>query len=340
MKKFVGIDVSQKDFHVAIPLDTEHQDFTNKTFSNDKLGVDSFIHELKISTGMVHCVLEATGNYSLLLTYQLVEAGISVSVLNPKSSAHFRAMLLQTTKTDAIDSQLLALYGFRMQPSEFEPPSEEIMKLKQQRSVLNQLQKMLQAQKNLLHALKTHPFQDDFSIQQVEHMITTLEKQITQVKKRMSELVKIDFEECYQYVISVKSIGERIATAMIEVTGGFTVFDNAKSFSKFIGISPTYYESGTSVKVRGQINRSGDPTLRSLLYMASWSAIRYNAPCKELYERLKAAGKPSKVALVAVMNKLLRQVFGVVKNKQLFDNEWESRQKEEKIAAKTPATPQ
>jgi len=67
------------------------------------------------------------------------------------------------------------------------------------------------------------------------------------------------------------------------------------------------------------ICKTGDPQLRSMLYMASWSAIRYNKPCRELYQRLKAAGKAPKVALIAVVNKLLRQAFAVVKFDQDFD---------------------
>lgn len=321
MKKYVGIDVSYKDFNMAMPLNSDYQEFTSTKFLNNEDGIALFIAQLQ-KEKEVHCILEATGNYSLLLTYQLIEEGIPVSVINPKSSSHFRKLLLKTTKTDDIDSQLLALYGRNMQPKEFEPKSEATMQLKQQRSVLNQLQKTLMAQKNVLHALEVHPFQDPFSIEQTKKMIEFAESQLVIVKAKMTEIAKVDFEECYEYVISVKGVGDRVAAALIEVTGGFTMFEDAKPLAKFLGISPTYYESGTSIKIKGQINRSGDPKLRALLYIASWSAIRFNRPCKELYHRLKAAGKPSKVALIAVMNKMLRQVFAVVKNKRKFDNDW------------------
>jgi len=98
---------------------------------------------------------------------------------------------------------------------------------------------------------------------------------------------------------------------MIVATGGFTHFDNAKQLARFIGICPTYYQSGSSLNVRGGINRNGDSGLRSMLYVASWSAIRYNAACRELYHRLRSGGKPSKVALIAVANKLVRQAFAI-----------------------------
>ena len=63
--------------------------------------------------------------------------------------------------------------------------------------------------------------------------------------------------------------------------------------------------------IRGHINRNGDEHLRSLLYVASWTALRYNMACRECYLRLKANGKPSKVALIAVANKLVRQAFTI-----------------------------
>jgi len=81
------------------------------------------------------------------------------------------------------------------------------------------------------------------------------------------------------------------------------------------------------------MNRSGDPEVRRLLYMATWSAIRYNKACKKKYEELLANGKPSMVALVAVMNKLVRQAFGVIQSGQKFDNDYEENLAKEKQAA-------
>lgn len=319
--------MAKADFCAATPQDAEYQQFVTQTYQNNEENIAAFIATLDAD---VHCVLEATGNYSLLLTYRLVEAGIPVSVINPKSSAHFRQMMLQTIKTDDVDSQLLALYGFRMQPPEFIPKTEAIMQLKQQRAVLNQLQKSLQAQKNLLHALETHPFTDEFSFEQVKMQIAFLEKQVKTVKAKMTEISKKDFAEQYELITSVKGIGPRLGASFIEVTGGFTLFQDPKAFSKFVGVSATYSKSGSSINIKGQINRSGDPKFRALLYIASWSAIQYNKPCKALYERLKGKGKPSKVALVAVMNKLIRQAFAVVKNQQMFDNDLEERKKAER----------
>ena len=99
------------------------------------------------------------------------------------------------------------------------------------------------------------------------------------------------------------------ATIRILTTEGFTYFDNAKQLSRFIGICPTYQQSRTSVNIREHINRNDDERLRSLLYIAFWTALRYNS--RECYIRLKANEKPFKVALIAVTNKLVRPVLTI-----------------------------
>ncbi|WP_144007953.1 transposase, partial [Prevotella sp. P5-92] len=107
-------------------------------------------------------------------------------------------------------------------------------------------------------------------------------------------------------------IGVTLAAALIMATGGFTYFDNAKQLTRYLGLSPTYQQSGTSVHVKGHINRNGDSYLRSQLYVAAFSSIQYNTECKACYERLRSKGKPGKVAVIAVANKLIRQAFAVV----------------------------
>ena len=115
---------------------------------------------------------------------------------------------------------------------------------------------------------------------------------------------------------------EAIAQALLIATNGLQDFENAKQLAKFVGVCATQCESGSSIKKRGGISKTGDPNLRALLYMGARSAKRFNQPCKELYERLRGRGKCHKVAMLAVCNKMLRQVFAVVKSGVEFDNEY------------------
>lgn len=111
---------------------------------------------------------------------------------------------------------------------------------------------------------------------------------------------------------SIKGIGVTLAAALIVATGGFTYFDNAKQLTRYLGLSPIYQQFGTSVNVKGHINQNGDSNLRSQLYVAAFSSLRCNAECKACFYRLRSNGKPGKVAVVAVANKLIRQAFAVV----------------------------
>ena len=101
-------------------------------------------------------------------------------------------------------------------------------------------------------------------------------------------------------------------------TGGFTYFDNAKQLTRYLGLSPTYQQSGTSVNVKGHINRNGDSSLRGLLYIAAMASLRCNTECKECFDRLRSNGKPGKVAVIAVANKLVRQAFAVVTQEKTY----------------------
>ena len=111
---------------------------------------------------------------------------------------------------------------------------------------------------------------------------------------------------------SIKGIGVTLAAALIVATGGFTYFDNAKQLTRYLGLSPIYQQFGTSVNVKGHINQNGDSNLRSQLYVAAFSSLRCNAECKACLDRLRSNGKPGKVAVVAVANKLIRQAIAVV----------------------------
>ena len=139
-----------------------------------------------------------------------------------------------------------------------------------------------------------------------------LEKQIKYMQQEMEEVVSEVFVGQLKALTSIKGIGVTLASALIIATGGFTYFDNAKQLSRFAGICPTIERSGTSINIRGHINRNGDENLRSMLYVAAWSASRHNKACRECYQRLRSNGKSGKLAMIAVANKLIRQAFAVV----------------------------
>jgi len=185
---------------------------------------------------------------------------------------------------------------------------------------LNALKKQQQMLKNQLHAL-SHQILFAPKVEAVlKETLTTVEQHIEQLEAELNDLSDDEHEQQLELITSVVGIGQKTANLLLTVTGGLQNFEHARQVSKFIGIVPYTHDSGTSVRIRGGITKKGNNVLRASLYMAARSAKRFNFACKELYERLRAKGKPHKVAMVAIMNKLIRQVFGVVKSNIEFDN--------------------
>lgn len=304
---YIGIDVSKDSFVVAYSSDKNSK---TKTFKNSTKGIHEFIHTL--SKEEYHCVMEATGNYSALLVYLLSEAGITTSLENPLKVKNFARVMLSTIKTDEVDARLIALYGEKMNPAPYVLRSDAILTLKQKRTVIRQLKKQLIATKNLKGSLEVLPFFDPKCKKSVEKTISFLEKQIKNLEEDLSSVAHSVYKKQMELLTSIKGIGVTLAAALIMATGGFTYFDNAKQLTRYLGLSPTYQQSGTSVNIKGHINRNGDSSLRSQLYVAAFSSLRCNTECRACYDRLRSNGKPGKVAVIAVANKLIRQAFAVV----------------------------
>lgn len=311
--KYIGIDIGKSSFVAAFPKD---QGYTTSTYTNDRSGIQLFLRQLDKSSDQ--CFLEATGNYGTLLVAILLGAEVPVSVVNPRQIKHFAKVMHHITKTDKVDAQLIAVYGSKMEPKPYKIPSDSIQALKQQKTLLCQLKKQLTMSYNLLESFNVLPKTDDVALKILKENITSLEQQIAILEQQMLSITKENYNELYKQISSIKGIGHRTAMELIVSTGGGNHFQSAKQFSKYVGLAPIYEHSGSSVRKKGHINRHGNPQLRSLLYIASWSAIRFNTACKSFYERLKERGKPGKVALIAVANKLIRQVFAIMRDNTIY----------------------
>ncbi len=213
-----------------------------------------------------HCIIEATGSYSVLVSYMLTQAKITISVINPRQSHHFAQMQLSITKTDPRDAVILAEYGRVMQPPVYQFSKDSLLALRQKRALLRQYQKQRVMLTNLQESFSPLPLQDPATQLSLATMIGQFETAIAQMKQEIIQLCKKDFDEQLRRLTSIKGISDTIATALIETTNGFQDFHSAKALAKYIGIAPTTYQSGKTNQGRG-INRTGDPHLRGLLYI-------------------------------------------------------------------------
>lgn len=319
-KLFIGADVSKDDFVTGQSPDLEQ--WQTEKFENTDTGITRFIRSIEDPKN-THVILEATGLYSMKLTFALYEAGIAVSVLNPKQSNGFiQGVLLSITKTDEKDACALALYGHYNRPKTFQPPSDKLLKMKQLRTFLRQCKKQKAAICSQLHALDFHVQPLEFVRQSLEETLQLCERHIKETQQLLCQVSEQCFEQAYKLATSVVGVGPSIAQAILVATNALHDFDNFKQLVKFVGACPAQHQSGSSIRRRASISKSGEPDLRGLLFMGARSAIRFNPPCKLLYERLRRNGKCHKVAMVAVCNKMLRQIFAVVKSGVPFDREY------------------
>jgi transposase len=325
MVKFrVGIDVSAKSFVVSYGPDSHSK---HKKYANTPTGIKAFLKSLtaKSLPAENHCVLEATGTYSQRLSYALATNGYVVSVINPRQSKSFAQLYNLQTKTDLQDARMLARMGAELELPLYQAQSEEAVQIKQRRTLLNQLKKQLQSLKNLQHSQTYSPFQDELTAQMIKDQISTLKKRVKELEKALASFTEENFSKQYQLLNSIKGIGPAGAAALIQATSAFQNFTDYKSFAKFIGVAPTEHQSGTSVYASGKISRRGDPGIRALLYCCANVAKRWNPACKELFERLRKKGKPYKVAVVAVINKLLKIAFAIIQSGVLYKADHKSK---------------
>ncbi len=320
MENYVGIDISKKTFNVYFSKDGKESQLSLLQDKKDYQVLLHLIGNEKI------CVMEATGNYHLKLANFLHKNGIKVVVENPLKIKRFSQMNLQRTKTDKADAKIIYEYGkliLKDKAHFWSPGNKQIMKLKQYDTIRRQFNKQLTALSNTLEAME-HLSQLEKEVETVlKDMIKQIEKTLSQLDKKMLELVKTNYKDIFGLITSIPGVGQKTATMLICLTDGFNRFspDQLKQFVSYIGMSPRAYESGTSVKGVAHISKIGNGKIRSLLYMCSWTAKKYNPQCVALYERLSGKGKPERVIKVAIAHKLLRQVFGVIKHGTPFSAE-------------------
>lgn len=307
-----GIDCSKDslDFSVISEEKTMHRG----KVANDKRGFKALLKYVKDS----HVVMEATGPYSVPLALFLVENKVDVSVVNPLMIRRFSQMRMSRAKTDRKDALLIAHYGRTEKPDLWRPPSALTFQLQQLEAYLEMVKKMRVMSVNQLHAFKSSGVLLKEFEKELHEQIEGFEHKIKEQEKKINRLINKEYSGLMANLTSIPGIGDRCATLMIINTRGFQDFQSHKQVIAYFGLSPRIFESGTSVKGKAKICKMGMSQIRKVLYMGALSAIRYNKACKELYDRLRAKGKPFRLALIAAVNKLIKQIFAIAKSNQPY----------------------
>lgn len=307
---YVGIDIAQATFDACLRGQV-------RQWKNTSAGIAAFIKSLPANA---YCVMEATGTYGTRLAEALLATPIPVAVVNPLVIKRFAQMKQRRAKTDRADAKLITLYA-QQQAEDLRPlvpMSEEENAMVQEQSVRHQLIEQQTAIKNQIHALKQRPRPSTAALAALETLLKTTKQAIKDLDTAIELNAKCAAAETYEVLLSIPGIGPVAGAALIAATRSFQRFDRAPQFAAFIGICPNIVESGSSVRPRAVMSKMGSARLRSVLYMAASVAMRCNDACITLAKRLKERGKTHKQICIAVINKLLKQVFALVKSGQRF----------------------
>lgn len=287
---YVGIDVSKTELEVAVGEDAW-------TVSNDESGIETLVEELsERSPDLV--VLEATGGHETAAVASLAEAGLPVVVANPRQVRDFGRATGQLAKTDRIDARVLALFAERIRPEVRALPDEEARELSALLARRRQLIEMMVSEKN---RLQMAPMTVKNGIRKhIEWLKRQLKMVDSDLERRIKESPVWRAKE--DLLRSVPGVGPVVSRTLIGELPELGKLSR-QQIAALAGVAPLNRDSGT---LRGKrMVWGGRRTVRAALYMAALTASQRNPVIREFYERLRARGKPPKVALTACMRKLL-----------------------------------
>ena len=274
-------------------------------------------------------VLEATGNYWVALAVALHEAGYRVAVVNPRQAHHCAKAQLRRAKTDALDAQDRARLAAALQPAPWTPPPAVDHEVRQRLVARDALLAMRQQARNQRHALLQWPVVVEGVRRQLDELIADLDRRIAALEAEVAAVLEAsEWAESLACVTSAPGIGLITAAWLLVSTRTFTLCSGPEAVTASVGLAPMPRESGRSLRGRRSIGHDGHARLRTALYLATLSAARSNPAIRACYERLRAAGKPLKVARCAAARKLLHQAWALGTKQQRFDPEHEQQQHE------------
>ncbi|MCF8231013.1 MAG: IS110 family transposase [Bacteroidales bacterium] len=314
MNKYIGIDIAKQTFDAYGLTSNKKEEFLqfNQTHTAYQQLIKRFGKDKTY-------VMEATGPYYMKLATFLYEKNIAVAVVNPLIIKRFAQMNLQRAKTDKKDAQTIHNYAFYQGVNLWTPPSKAVKQMQQILSSLELINKQMTATKNQLKAFKASGSVDSQVSQSLKTILTKYAREMKRLEEQLDHIVKTHYPATQKRLNSIPGLGKKAIAVLIAVTDNFEKFVHYKQLIAFVGFSPRVYESGTSVKGKGHLCKLGKAHVRKQLYMNAWSAKFHNKSCVEMYERLKAKGKPERVIKIAIANKLLKQAFAVVNNQTIYD---------------------
>jgi transposase len=305
---WVGVDIAKDKFDVHVrPLSRRF------TFANDADGFAQLVDELRLHPGLQSVVVEASGGYERSLVSHVIEASISVSVVNPRQVRDFAKGLGLRAKTDAIDAAVLAHFAeiIKTRPATKTPEDQQqLQDLVTRRRQIIQIRTMEQNRQHTAHG--------KLPCKTIAQTIKLFNKQLAEIELAITKLFTSndDWKTKTNILSSVPGVGGTTAQQLLAEMPELGKTNRAEA-AALAGLAPYNHDSG---KLKGRRCISGGRVdVRSALYMAALTARRCNPIFTAFADRLKAAGKPYMIVQVACMRKLLVILNSLLKTGQYWN---------------------
>jgi transposase len=302
---YVGIDVSKDRLDVAV-LGEER----GWQVDNTQAGIVRLVEQMqKLQPELI--VVEATGGYQRAVVEALFWAGLAVAVVNPARVRQFARACGLLAKTDKLDAQVLAVFGQKMQPRHYTGKSEAEKQLSALLVRRRQLDEILKAEQNRLRTISPSLKSS------VQRMIACLkeEKKILDMQIQQFVAQQEGWQEQTEILGSAPGVGKITTATLLAELPELGKMDR-KKIAALVGVAPMNYDSGRKRGYRKTKGGRGD--VRSVLYMATLVATRYNPLIRAQYQQLLKPGKLKKVALMACMRKFLTILNAMLRDQQPF----------------------
>lgn len=310
----IGIDISKQKFDSSFSFG--HKKWRHQVFDNTSQGFKEFLEWAnKNGTSSFHAVMEATGRYGEDLAEFLYGNGHKVSILNPAQIRFYSKSCLARSKTDKVDSKLIAEFASKHETKAWKPLSNEMKKLKAFERCLGSFK---QDKTQITNRLEQ---ERDTEVQKLlKERMELIEQQIETLEAALKELMTTteEIKASVTLLESIPGIGMTTAMTLLGELPDLSTFESAKQLSAYAGLNPSIRSSGSSVRGKSCLSKVGSSSLRKTLYFPAMAAMKHNPPLKGFAERLKAKGKKPMVVIGAVMRKLLHMIFGILKKQQHF----------------------
>lgn len=353
-KLCVGIDVSKDKFDVSYTIDgtntynvpcparlalrqagtgTPHQltHFEYSTFLNEKKGFKKFLKQSetllqKMNLQNIHFCMESTGIYYESLCEYLQDSNHIVSAVNPSIPKSFALSIMLRTKNDKVDSSMLARFCFKHNPN---PTPKLPESFKHFRYLVRHIDTLRKDRTREIARFKSSSNSD---VRQFIHEnIQLIEKQQSVLIAKIKKMVKEDdfLRTQIELLKTVPCVGDKTAWVILSELNCLDIENlSPQAIVAHAGLSPKEHSSGSSVHGRSPISRIGNSNIRKALFFPALGCIRHPNYFTKFYLHLIERGKPKKVAVTAVMRKILLTSIGVLKNQTPFDPNWAEKARE------------